>query len=717
MPKFILCDTEVALWAVVGPDGQCDPSQLTPELAHVRLIQYAINGENPTIIDLYTPEGTRQLLWLQGWLEENPDARWVFHNAGFDIPKLAKLGLHIKTWDCTQTMSQIVYAGLGFRHHLDDVVERETGETPYDKIPMGDIPEGMRAKKMLQNSDWSRNELTPEQLKYALTDVGPEYRDTYLSLWQKVTRPWFWRSYELELETQPIVWEMVANGFRFNLPKWKAYIAEKEADLNKVEDRLIEILDRETQERFPERFMITLRRKKPREGKPARYRKDGGLIRPEVPAQVVGDLASVQPTPALSPIRTLHDSLRQREVGDYRVGYIIREELGLPKGPCFNITSAQQMRELMNEILGLDQKETTFNDAVITDLKKVAQETNNTLALEILELHLEAQALRKLTSTYGESYWRYADAEGYVRARVQTTATDTARWSTSEPNTQNMPREMQEMLFCCEEDEVMVKVDASAQEARLVLYVSGEYGMYDKLSNGLDLHSVSASIYLNKPYEELITRDGGRDKVKPEFSEARSHGKKFTFAIPYGCSATKLSEILNCPKEKAQGIIDGYWAGYPNLKAFQDSQWATVRDNLYLTDRTFGRMRFFRITSEDQAALDAGQKWERVIGRYKAIAYNYAIQSTGATMLRFTLRNLAPWLKEHQETGAKLRMCIHDSVIVTCKKEYAKEVADACRAAMELGARQVCPGISIPADVDILEKGYPSFANKEPMAA
>ncbi|MCK7495069.1 MAG: hypothetical protein MZW92_31270 [Comamonadaceae bacterium] len=248
-------------------------------------------GETPTMLDLYTEEGKAGLERIKELVEEG--YHFVFHNAMFDIKWFRTLGIELPNWEDTRLMSKGMSLGMNLPHHLDDVITRAVGYNPYDKLLEGNSEAGLSDKRSLQMSDWSAPVLSEAQIKYALTDVGPEYHETFKSLWKDVQKPWFWRCYQLDKQVAPIAAEMIANGLKFDVPKWKEYIAERQKELEEVEEQLDAFIDEWTQKLYPERFMITLKRNKPAEGKPARYRKDGTLLREEVAAQTIGNLAAV----------------------------------------------------------------------------------------------------------------------------------------------------------------------------------------------------------------------------------------------------------------------------------------------------------------------------------------------------------------------------------------------------------------------------------------
>lgn len=696
MPKkYCLADTETAWWAEVDPvTGLCDERKRTPKREQTRLVQIAIQGRNPMILDLFSSDAYRHLEYLKS-LANDPELTWVFQNAEYDIPRLAKLGVLISNVDDTMIMSKIISQGELKSHTLEDIMLREVGYSPYEDI---DVPEHVLEaakipkKKLLQRSDWGADVLTPWQIEYALADVGEAFNLTYLSLLEKIERPWFRKAYDLEMRALPSVWNMKEAGIRVNLPKWKEFIGKEKDQLNFLEDRILLLVDTYLQTVHPEKYLAHLKRIKN------------------------GSLAKKQPKSELSPYAPLQDSvlnLVDRD-NDYLVNSIVQAEIGGKPTPVFNTGSAQQMRALMNELLDLKPRPDEalyFDGKEVEGLLEIAKDKDHKLAIEILELHAKRQGVAKLVETYGDSYIAFADEEGYIRSDISTLDTDTARFNSQSPNVQNIPRPMQKWAFCCELGEVLLKWDYSAQEIRLFLFLAKQKDWYDRVINGLDFHSMSASFLSGIPYEKLVKRDItlGRDVVLPEYADLRSTAKPVSFAPPYGAGGFRIAATLKIPIEKGKQFVRSYWKTYNKGKEMQDKQVAKMIDFGYIDDLCFGRMRFFDPGVKGREELAAGATREEVYGKYRNKAMNFACQSAGATILRFAMIAVYDYFKTIPHTGAQIRLTIHDSIIATCKAEYAKEVGAKVREIMEAQAKEVVPGISIPVDLDILDKALPSF--------
>jgi len=790
--REVLVDSETADWCGRKEDGSLDPDQPTPERSWTRLIQFQefIDGvgQGEVVIDLHpsvtTPKDAENLEHLRDLLDGS--CLSVLQNAKYDIPYFEKQGLYIRRFRDTMLLSQLLHAGKPFRHNLNEIMKREIGYDPYEGIGLqrittegynhmytfGDpgnplpmmganalplnakeacriwtIQEIGRTKHRLQSSDWSVAELEEEQKLYCRMDVSQHFYDAWKSLERQIERMGMEDIADLEHQCIPAIVEMEKNGIKLNLTKWKAYLAEKRIALAEVEEKIRKFVDPVTQDIYADKFMITLKRKKPAEaveerwskGKPARFSKADPtkqlapaeppvLLRAAVPAQAQGELSARQGTPALFPFYDVSQSLLDAQDGDYRVGAIVWQELGQITSPenykkhQFNISSAEQMRMLVNDLLGIDYRDTAGDPlkdklkfgskdviALIQEVENRLNEATGTESLlifqvkELLQDHKTAQVLRTIIKTFGDSYMAFADSNGYIRSHFMTTATKTGRMSSNTPNIQNLTRSLQALLFCNENDEAMVSVDYSNMEGRTLFFVTGQMDIYDLLTNGMDLHSMSASFKLNIPYEEIVERVPGesKDTVKDKYKKDRQDSKPVTFSPPFGCGPKKIGELLKCDYREAKAFLARYWAKYPIMKKTLDKQFESAVNFGYVTDLAFGRKRYFKIMPEDQAELDFGKPRMDVLGKWKSEGYNYCAQAGGATCLKVALIMFMQWLERHPETGTILRVVIHDSMKVTCKKEYAFFVGNEIKRIMEVAAEYVLGGARVPADVEI----------------
>src|SRR5215204_4152713 len=184
-----------------------ETTALDPEAGKVRLVQIR-NGGRGRVYDGHDPELPAALRELDGG---------VAHNATFERSWIARhYGIDVGTLDDTMVMSQVLYTGTNaarakqFSHSLQAVMKRELKrELPKDE----------------QTSDWSAEELTPEQLHYAARDahVLPDLAETLLA---KIERARLRDVYELERRVSHVVAAMERYGVAIHTDRLEAMIEE-----------------------------------------------------------------------------------------------------------------------------------------------------------------------------------------------------------------------------------------------------------------------------------------------------------------------------------------------------------------------------------------------------------------------------------------------------------------------------------------------------------
>jgi DNA polymerase-1 len=104
------------------------------------------------------------------------------------------------------------------------------------------------------------------------------------------------------------------------------------------------------------------------------------------------------------------------------------------------------------------------------------------------------------------------------------TYTDTGRFSSSEPNMQNITRRELRTAFVASVGNVLAIADYSQIELRAAAYFSGDKRMIEAFIKGEDLHTKTASIVLGKSEKEITKED-------------RKLAKALNYGFLYGQSA------------------------------------------------------------------------------------------------------------------------------------------------------------------------------------
>ena len=320
-------------------------------------------------------------------------------------------------------------------------------------------------------------------------------------------------------------------------------------------------------------------------------------------------------------------------------------------GP-FNINSTKQLGELLFEKLDLPPIKKT----------KTGYSTNAEVLEKLKNQHpiipaiMDYRMLTKLKSTYAEGLLKVICEDGRIRTTFENLVTATGRLSSKEPNLQNIPvrtdlgAEIRKM-FVPKAGCVLVDADYSQIELRVLAHIAGDKVMCDAFTNGLDIHTATASQVFGVPMEEVT-------------SLQRRHAKAVNFGIVYGISEFSLAEDIGVSRWEAKEYIDNYKATYYGIKKYMEDVVVSARE-LGFTETMFGRKRYIPELKASNFNVRSGAE---------RIALNTPIQGTAADLIKLAMIRVENALNENYPE-AELLLQVHDELIVECPEEIASQVA------------------------------------------
>jgi len=341
-------------------------------------------------------------------------------------------------------------------------------------------------------------------------------------------------------------------------------------------------------------------------------------------------------------------------------------------GEQFTIGSPQQLSEILFNKLGLSKKrrgKTGFS----TDARVLQAIRGEHPIIEKIE---DWRELSKLKSTYLDALPELIDARtGRLHTTFNQTATTTGRLSSTNPNLQNVPirtelgREIRS-CFVAEDGHLLISVDYSQVELRVLAHIAGEEVLKDIFRRGEDVHTATAGTILGTKPEDV---DPG----------TRSKAKMVNYGIVYGLSAYGLADRLQIPQDEAQEFIDRYLDGFPKVKEFIDTTIEQAREEGHVAT-LFGRIR--RIPE-----LRARQWTTRSLG--ERLAVNTVIQGTAADILKVAMLRCRDALADMR---ARLVLTVHDELLFEAPE-------DEVDAAKEIVAREMAEAYELepPLEVDV----------------
>lgn len=299
---------------------------------------------------------------------------------------------------------------------------------------------------------------------------------------------------------------------------------------------------------------------------------------------------------------------------------------------------------------------------------------------QIIQKILDFKELDKRLSTYGENFLGLINpVTGRIHTEYRNIGTATGRFSSEDPNLQNIPREAgYRNSFIASEGFSLIAMDYSQQEYRLTGAISGEPVIINAYLAGKDMHTATAALVYGVKLED-VTKD------------QRYIAKTINFAVLYGSSDYGLAYNMSIPLSEAQRIIEAFETGYPVFTAFRRAAEDWIWKLGYSTT-LMGRRRWNR---EKPPYLDAYGflKYKKKTLRE---GFNHIIQGTGADVTKLAMIGIF----QNNPFGDKYRLLltVHDEVIVEAHDSIIKE-AEAYTMEQMLKAEQPFLG-TIPAKAD-----------------
>ena len=310
-------------------------------------------------------------------------------------------------------------------------------------------------------------------------------------------------------------------------------------------------------------------------------------------------------------------------------------------GENFNINSPKQVGELLFDKLKLDSKAKKSKTGQYSTSEEVLMALKE--RHEIVGLILEYRELKKLITTYIAALPGYIAADGKIHTTYNQTVTATGRLSSSNPNLQNLPIRSERGRFIREavipdEGCLFLSADYSQIELRLMAHFSQDEHMLAAFRSGQDIHAATAARIYGLPIEQ-ITKD------------QRRKAKTANFGIIYGISAFGLAQQLDCSRTEAKQLIDDYFAAFPRVISYIESQKELARQRGY-AETLFGRKRYLPDIHSQNATV-------RSFAERNAV--NAPIQGTAADIIKMAMVSIHRRLKE-EGLRAQMIMQVHDEL-------------------------------------------------------
>lgn len=345
---------------------------------------------------------------------------------------------------------------------------------------------------------------------------------------------------------------------------------------------------------------------------------------------------------------------------------ILAQKIYTLAGMQFNIASPKQMGEVLFNHMKIEQsgkKKKTATGQMSTGadiLEELALEGH-----EIAELILAWRSVQKLKSTYSDAIPEHIVPEtGRVHTAFHLTGAATGRFSSTDPNVQNIPIRTPEgrlirQCFIAPEGKSIISADYSQIELRLLADIAGVKMLQQAFTEGQDIHTRTASEIFSVPIADVT-------------SDIRRKAKAVNFGIIYGISAFGLARQLKTPQSEAKDYIDRYFAHFPEIKNYMEQTKILAKDKGYV-ETLFGRRIHIKEIDARNFALRANA--ERA-------AINAPIQGSAADIIKLAMIDSDKFIA-HQFSDAKLLLQIHDELLFEVPTEKTEIFCQKIKKIME----------------------------------
>lgn len=313
---------------------------------------------------------------------------------------------------------------------------------------------------------------------------------------------------------------------------------------------------------------------------------------------------------------------------------------------------------------------------------------------ELVDAILEYQDLNKLMTTYVMPYLggeitrttmgkeKIVDKKsiminGKVHTNFKSHGAETGRFSSSEPNLQNIPSSGQygkliRNLFVAPPGYKLIMADYSQIEPRIIAAFSGDPIMVENYRSGGDIYTT----------------------IGDTMGVDRKAGKVLVLSIAYGVGPEKIAQSIGCSVTDAKDLLNRFEEQFSDISKYKARviRQSTSKAPVPYVETIFGRRRYIPELKSSDRGLKA---------RADRQAFNTVIQGSAADLMKLAMVRAHSCFLD--EPDANVILTVHDELVTVAREDLAEEVAEAIRESME-GIK--IPEITVPliAEVKIVNK-------------
>lgn len=318
-----------------------------------------------------------------------------------------------------------------------------------------------------------------------------------------------------------------------------------------------------------------------------------------------------------------------------------------------------------------------------------------------VEKLLEYKKNLKLLNTYVEGIqerMRY----NIIRPAFLQIGTTSGRYSSKNPNFQNLPRDDKRVKSCivARKGKIFVGADYSQLEPRVFASFSKDTRLLKCFENGDDFYSVIGVEVFGKHGCSLKKDEKG--SFAELYPELRAISKTIALSATYGTTAHKMAPAIGKSIEECQQILDSYFDNFPDvhnlmMSTHEQAKAEGVVYNLYGRPRRMPEAKLISKLFGKVAHSDLPYEYRNKLN----LAINHTIQSTGASIMNRAAIEVCNVRKQLATINSrwnevKIALQVHDSLVLEGPVELENEMKLVLQDCLENSVQ--LPGIKLLAE-------------------
>ena len=335
--------------------------------------------------------------------------------------------------------------------------------------------------------------------------------------------------------------------------------------------------------------------------------------------------------------------------------------------PGLNPGSPKQVADYLYDTLGLPQ----------INGRGTGEATLEKLDHPLVKKILEYRGAQKLLSTYAGKMPKIA-YEGVVHCTFNQYGADTGRFSSSNPNLQNIPKDNRfRKMFTARPGHMLVSCDYTQQEVYILAALADDESMKEAYNKGMDFYAYMASLVFDVPYEDC-KKTGSRH-------ELRGQMKSIVLGLNYDMGLRSLAKDIHKSVEETRAIYNKFFEKCPKIKEFRQKNLEFAKKNGYV-ETVLGRKRYFKFLNKPDFECDNPDVLETLNKLRNDFAINKLIEDAKKEGIEVIDRRYQKTIESRQVVNSIIQGSAADmtklAMIEACKDENLKRLG--CKIVLQI---------------------------------